>query len=61
MRRFVESPLNVHDVEVKGAFGTLVARTENLPSPANPKNSYIAVLSAIATLKKLTEPMWVGT
>ena len=30
-------------------------------TPANPKTSYIAVLSAIATLAKLTEPVWVGT
>ena len=52
---------NVHQIEVKGEFGALVVRTENLPSPANPKTSYIAVLSAIATLRKLTEPVWVGT
>ena len=52
---------NIHQIEVKGEFGVLTVRTENLPSPANPKTSYIAVLSAIATLKKLTEPVWVGT
>ncbi len=52
---------NVHEIEVKGEFGVLTVKNENLPSPMNPKTSYIAVLSAIATLKKLTEPVWVGT
>ncbi|HIE31945.1 MAG TPA: aspartate dehydrogenase [Methanosarcinales archaeon] len=52
---------NVHQIEVRGEFGVLTVRTENLPSPVNPKTSYIAVLSAIATLGKLTEPVWVGT
>lgn len=52
---------NVHEIEVTGEFGVLTVKTENLPSPMNPKTSYIAVLSAIATLRKLTEPVWVGT
>ena len=52
---------NVHEIEVTGEFGALTVRVENLPSPENPKTSYIVMLSAIATLKKLTEPVWVGT
>jgi aspartate dehydrogenase len=52
---------NVHQIEVKGEFWSLTVRVENVPSHENPKTSYIAMLSAIATLKKLTEPVWVGT
>ncbi|MEA1944940.1 MAG: aspartate dehydrogenase [Euryarchaeota archaeon] len=52
---------NMHQIEVRGEFGVLNVRVENVPSPENPKTSYLAVLSAIATLKKLTEPVWVGT
>ena len=52
---------NMHQIEVMGEFGSLTVRVENVPSPENPKTSYIAMLSAIATLKKLTEPVWVGT
>ena len=52
---------NIHEVEVEGAFGRLVARMENLPSPENPKTSYMAALSAIALLRRITSPLEVGT
>jgi len=35
-----------------GEFGVLNVRVENLPSSENPMTSYLAVLSAIATLAK---------
>jgi predicted dinucleotide-utilizing enzyme len=47
--------------DVRGEFGLLTVRVENVPSPENPLASYLVVLSAIATLVKLTEPVWVGT
>ena len=43
---------NVHQIEVRGGFGVLNVRVENLPSPENSMTSYLAVLSAIATLAK---------
>lgn len=52
---------NVHEVTLRGAFGELIARTENLPSPHNPATSYLAALSAIAMLRRLTSPLVVGT
>jgi len=52
---------NIHEISVKGEFGELRVRTKNVPSPDNPKTSYLAALSAIATLRKITEPMLIGT
>jgi aspartate dehydrogenase len=52
---------NIHEIEVKGDFGVLKTRVENVPSPENPKTSYLAILSALATLRKLTQKIQVGT
>jgi aspartate dehydrogenase len=52
---------NVHEISVKGDFGRFKCKFENLPSPENPKTSFLAALSAIATLKKITAPIVVGT
>lgn len=52
--------VNSHTIRVRGGFGELTAQTDNLPSPNNPKTSYLAVLSAIATLKTITEYVKVG-
>jgi len=52
---------NSHEIEAVGKFGRLICRTENLPFPQNPKTSYLAALSALATLKKLASPIQVGT
>lgn len=52
---------NVHEVHLKGVSGELVARTANVPSPHNPATSYLAALSAIAMLKRLSASLVVGT
>jgi len=52
---------NVHEIEAKGTFGKLFVRVENVPSVANPKTSYLAALSAIATMKRISYPVRVGT
>ncbi len=52
---------NIHEIRVKGKFGEFTVRTENMPSPNNPKTSYLAALSAVATLRKITENMLIGT
>jgi aspartate dehydrogenase len=46
---------NSHEVVAAGAFGKLTAVTENVPSPANPKTSYLASLSAIAEVRAAAE------
>jgi aspartate dehydrogenase len=55
------SDKNVHEIEVEGEFGRLSIRIENVPSPSNPKTSYMAALSAIALLRRLTATLVVGT
>lgn len=52
---------NIHEITVTGDFGTFTCRIENVPSPDNPRTSLLAGLSAIATLKKITEPLHIGT
>ena len=52
---------NVHEIVVKGEFGKFFVCVENEPSIANPKTSYLAALSAIATLKSISYPIRVGT
>lgn len=52
---------NIHEIEVKGDFGVQRTKVENVPSPENPKTSYLAILSALATLRKLTQQTQVGT
>lgn len=62
--KIIASPLstkNIHEVVLEGGFGRIVAKTENVPSPDNPKTSYLAVLSAIATLRQILEPIKIGT
>lgn len=56
-----EATRNIHEITVEGDFGRFNCRIENVPSPANPKTSFMAALSAIATLKKITEPLQIGT
>lgn len=55
------SDKNVHEIEAKGEFGRLFVRMENVPSPTNPKTSYMAALSAIALLRRITASLVVGT
>jgi aspartate dehydrogenase len=52
---------NIHEIEAEGDFGKLFARMENVPSPTNPKTSYMAALSAIALLRRITSTLVVGT
>ena len=44
---------NIHEIRLIGNSGTIIARTENIPSPSNPKTSYLAILSAISALQQI--------
>ena len=52
---------NRHEILVEGDFGTFKTVTQNKSAPGNPKTSYLAILSAIATLKKAFASVRVGT
>lgn len=52
---------NVHEIFVRGAFGEAAIRLANLPNPANPRSSYLAGLSVIATLRELGGTLRIGT
>ena len=51
---------NVHEVVARGSFGELRLRVDNVPSPQNPKTSFLACLSGLATLRRLADPIQVG-
>jgi aspartate dehydrogenase len=53
--------VNRHEIVAEGDFGQIITRVENVPSPKNPKTSYLAALSAIATLRSIVEPIKIGT
>ena len=53
--------MNRHEVVIEGDFGKMRALTENVSSPGNPKTSYLAVLSAAATLRRIFSPLQLGT
>ncbi|MCE5301126.1 MAG: aspartate dehydrogenase [Spirochaetia bacterium] len=53
--------VNTHEILVEGDFGRFRVITENLPSPNNPKTSYLTSLSTIVTIKKIVEPIHIGT
>ncbi|MGI6459640.1 MAG: aspartate dehydrogenase [Candidatus Hydrogenedentales bacterium] len=50
-----QTSVNSHEIVAEGAFGRLVATTENQPSPRNAKSSYLASLSGCAELRAAAE------
>jgi aspartate dehydrogenase len=42
---------NQHEIYVKWKFGSFRIKVDNMPSPDNPKTSYLAILSAIECLR----------
>jgi aspartate dehydrogenase len=51
---------NSHELVVKGKFGDMNCHTYNVPSPDNPKTSYLASLSSISALKRIVRKEWIG-
>jgi aspartate dehydrogenase len=46
--------INKHEIKVIGKFGELIVKVKNIPSPTNPKTSYLAILSVIESLRSIT-------
>jgi aspartate dehydrogenase len=62
--RIVVSPdytRNTHEIEIVSGAGKVFTRTENLPSPSNPKTSYLAALAAITSLRDYFDTVRIGT
>ena len=62
--RIIASPSvrkNIHEILIKSKAANIFTRTENILHPQNPKTSYLAVLSAVATLKQILQPIKIGT
>lgn len=52
---------NIHEIYIESDVGKISTRVENLVHPGNPKTSFLVVLSAIATLRQILQPIRVGT
>ena len=50
-----------HEIIAEGAFGTLRTMTESNPAPDNPHTSYLAILSAMAALRRISSRVRIGT
>jgi len=62
--RIIASPKvtkNIHEILIESKAASIFTRTENILHPQNPKTSFLAVLSAIATLKQILQPVKIGT
>lgn len=46
---------NIHKVEVRGEFGSSICEFKNNQLPSNPNTSYLAAVSIIGTLHKMTQ------
>ncbi|MBU2995315.1 DUF108 domain-containing protein [Cellulophaga baltica] len=44
---------NMHEITCEGDFGKIYTRTENQPSPSNPKTSFLAVKSVVSILRNM--------
>ena len=49
---------NIHEILVESRASKITIRVENVPSPRNPKTSYLAALSCIELLRRLTSGEW---
>jgi aspartate dehydrogenase len=52
---------NRHEISASGEFGTVTIVTDNLPSPENPATSYLAALSVLGLVKRLGDPLQIGS
>jgi len=52
---------NRHEVTARGRFGEIMTVTNNIPSPDNPKTSFLAILSGLMMLKSFCDTVQIGT
>jgi len=52
---------NQHVVKADGDFGTIICTTQNVPSPTNPKTSFLTILTAFELVRKQFSSIQIGT
>jgi len=52
---------NVHDIQVTADAASFTLHIENVPTTENPKTGRLVALSILATLRRLSSPLIVGT
>jgi aspartate dehydrogenase len=50
-----QATTNQHEIAAAGSFGKIKITVNNVPSPGNPKTSFLAVLSAIECLRSICD------
>ncbi|MFH0940671.1 MAG: aspartate dehydrogenase domain-containing protein [Candidatus Omnitrophota bacterium] len=55
------SKRNIHVIEIRSKAARLLIRCENVPSPDNPKTSYLAVLSAFSVISGISDVVNIGS
>lgn len=55
-----DATFTMHRVEVAANFGNMIVELCNYPSPANPRSSALAALSALATIRRSASLLRVG-
>ncbi len=51
---------NRHEIFAKGEFGELKTAIKNVPSPQNPKTSYLAAMSAVSAIRRFKDGLVIG-
>jgi len=52
---------NVHTIELDAAGTTVSMTIRGRPDPANPRTSKMTALSAVDALRRLADPIWIGS
>lgn len=52
---------NVHSIELETAGASVSMTIRGRPDPKNPRTSAMTALSAVAALRRLVDPVWIGS
>lgn len=52
---------NLHTIEIEGGGASVSMTIRGRPDPSNPRTSAMTALSAAAALRRLVDPVWIGT
>jgi aspartate dehydrogenase len=52
---------NVHAIEIEAGGASVGMTIRGRPDPQNPRTSQMTALSAVAALKRLVDPVWIGS